>query len=160
VLDALADAGAGRIGDYERCSFRVRGTGTFRPGPSADPYSGTVGEDAAEDEYRLEVELPRRRAGAVVAALVAAHPYEEVAYDLVPLVDGAEVGLRGPRHAADATAGSRTSRRRSAAGLPAPHLRYAGDPDREVTTVAVVGGAGDCAHRRCGGRRRGRLRDR
>jgi dinuclear metal center YbgI/SA1388 family protein len=142
VLDALAGAGAGRIGDYERCSFRVRGTGTFRPGPSADPYSGTVGEDAAEDEYRLEVELPRRRAGAVVAALVAAHPYEEVAYDLVPLVDGAEVGfgvvgtLPTPHRLADVAA---TVRGR----LPAPHLRYAGDPDREVTTVAVVGGAGD-----------------
>jgi dinuclear metal center YbgI/SA1388 family protein len=142
VLDALADAGAGRIGDYERCSFRVRGTGTFRPGAGADPYSGVVGEDAAEEEYRLEVELPRRRAGAVVAALVAAHPYEEVAYDLVPLVDGAEVGfgcigtLPAPSPLAEVAARIRDA-------LPAPHLRYAGDPDRPVSSVAVVGGAGD-----------------
>jgi dinuclear metal center YbgI/SA1388 family protein len=135
VLDAVA-------GDYERCSFRVRGTGTFRPGAGADPYSGSVGEDAAEDEYRLEVELPRRRAGAVVAALVAAHPYEEVAYDLVPLVDGAGVGfgclgtLPTARPLAEVAATIRDA-------LPAPHLRYAGDPDRPVTTVAAVGGAGD-----------------
>jgi dinuclear metal center YbgI/SA1388 family protein len=142
VLDAVADAGAGRIGDYERCSFRVRGTGTFRPGAAADPYSGTVGEDAAEDEYRLEVELPRGRAGAVVAALVAAHPYEEVAYDLVPLVDGGRVGfgrlgtLPTPRPLAEVAQTIRD-------GLPASHLRFAGDPAREVSTVATVGGAGD-----------------
>jgi dinuclear metal center YbgI/SA1388 family protein len=142
VLDALADAGAGRIGDYERCSFRVRGTGTFRPGAGAAPYSGAVGEDAAEEEFRLELVLPRSRAGAVVAALQRAHPYEEVAYDLVPLVDGAQVGfgrvgsLPTPRPLADVAATIRD-------GLSAPHLRYAGDPQREVRTVAVVGGAGD-----------------
>jgi dinuclear metal center YbgI/SA1388 family protein len=142
VLDAVSGAGAGRIGDYERCSFRVRGTGTFRPGAATDPYSGVVGEDAAEQEYRLEVELPRRRAGAVVAALVAAHPYEEVAYDLVPLVDGAEVGfgclgtLPAPRPLADIAQTIRDA-------LPAPHLRYAGDPERPISTVAIVGGAGD-----------------
>jgi dinuclear metal center YbgI/SA1388 family protein len=142
VLDAVAAAGAGRIGDYERCSFRVRGTGTFRPGPAADPYSGVVGEDAEEDEYRLEVELPRRRAGAVLTALVAAHPYEEVAYDLVPLVDGAAVGfgrvgtLPAPQPLAEVAEAIRDQ-------LPAPHLRYAGEPDRPISTVAIVGGAGD-----------------
>lgn len=142
VLDAVSAAGAGRIGDYERCSFRVAGTGTFRPLPGADPYSGAVGEDAAEDEFRLELELPRRRTGDVVRALQAAHPYEEVAYDLIPLLDGAEVGfgrvgrLPAARRLDEVAA---TIRDR----LPAPHLRYAGDPDREVTTVAVVGGAGD-----------------
>jgi putative NIF3 family GTP cyclohydrolase 1 type 2 len=74
VVDAMADAGAGVIGEYERCSFRVRGTGSFRPTPAADPYSGEVGEIAAEDEWRVEMEVPRSRAGAVVRALHAAHP--------------------------------------------------------------------------------------
>jgi dinuclear metal center YbgI/SA1388 family protein len=142
VLDALAAAGAGRIGDYERCSFRVRGTGTFRPGADADPYSGTIGEDAAEEEDRLELEVPRRAVGQVVAALRSAHPYEEVAYDLVPLVTGADVGfgrvgnLPTPRTLAEVAATIE-------AELPAPHLRYAGDPGREIRTVAAVGGAGD-----------------
>jgi dinuclear metal center YbgI/SA1388 family protein len=142
VLDAVAAAGAGRIGDYERCAFRVGGTGTFRPLAGADPYSGQVGEVAEEDELRLEVELPRRCIGPVVRALQAAHPYEEVAYDLVPLLDGAAVGfglvgtLPAPAPLADVAA---TIRR----DLPSPHLRYAGDPDREVRTVATVGGAGD-----------------
>ncbi|MBS3939896.1 MAG: Nif3-like dinuclear metal center hexameric protein [Actinobacteria bacterium] len=143
VLDALAAAGAGRIGDYERCSFRVQGTGTFRPLEGSDPYSGEgVGQDAAEDEWRLEVVLPRRRAGTVVAALQVAHPYDEVAYDLYPLVDGAEVGLgrlgRLPQPTRLAEVADTVRDR-----LPAPHLRFAGDPDRTVETIAVVGGAGD-----------------
>ena len=142
VIDGVAAAGAGRIGEYERCTFRVRGTGTFRPLEGADPYSGAVGEDAAEQEDRLEVELPTRRIGEVVRALIAAHPYDEVAYDLVPLLDGAEVGfgvvgeLHEPLPLAVVAAQIR-------AGLPAPHLRFAGDPERLVTTVATVGGAGD-----------------
>jgi hypothetical protein len=143
VLDAVAAAGAGRIGAYERCSFRVRGTGTFRPLAGADPYSGQgIGADAEEDEFRVELELPTGRAGAVVRALLAAHPYDEVAYDLVPLLDGATVGFgrtgRLPTPTPLAEVAARLRDR-----LPAPHLRYAGDPDRPVRTVAVVGGAGD-----------------
>lgn len=143
VLDAVSAAGAGRIGDYERCSFRVEGTGTFRPLPGTDPYSGSgVGQDAAERELRFEVELPRSRAGVVVAALLDAHPYDEVAYDLFPLLEGATTGfgrvgqLPAPLRLEDLAARIRT-------GLPAPHLRFAGDPDREVVRVAIVGGAGD-----------------
>ncbi len=142
VIDALASAGAGRIGDYERCTFRVLGTGTFRPLEGADPYSGAVGEDSAEQEYRLEVELPTARIGAVVAALLSAHPYDEVAYDLVPLIDGATSGfgivgrLPTPQTLAEVAATLRT-------GLPAPHLRYAGAGERVVSRVACVGGAGD-----------------
>lgn len=142
VLDAVAAAGAGRIGDYDRCSFRVLGMGTFRPTGDADPYSGQVGQDNAEEEYRLEVELPRHRAGAVIRALVAAHPYDEAAYDLYPAVTGADVGfgrvgaLPVVRTVAEVAARIRD-------GLPAPHLRYAGDPDRRIASIAVVGGAGD-----------------
>jgi dinuclear metal center YbgI/SA1388 family protein len=142
VLDAITAAGAGRIGAYERCSFRVRGTGTFRPLPGADPYSGTVGEDAAEEEDRLEVELATDLTGDVVRALRAAHPYDEVAYDLVPLLDGAEVGFGCIGELAIPTRLEELSERIRTA-LPAPHLRYAGDPDRSVVRVATVGGAGD-----------------
>ncbi len=143
VLDAVSTAGAGRIGDYERCSFRVEGTGTFRPLPGSDPYSGEgIGHDAEQRELRLEVEVPRVAVGAVVAALLAAHPYEEVAYDLVPLLGGATVGfgrvgrLPSPRTLREVADTIRLD-------LPAPHLRYAGDPERRVETVAIVGGAGD-----------------
>lgn len=142
VIDALAAAGAGTIGEYERCSFRVRGTGTFRPSQHADPYSGAVGEDAAEEEYRVEMEVPRSRAGAVVRALHAAHPYDEAAYDLLPMVAGAEVGFgRLGRLPEPLPLGEVADRVRER--LPAPHLRFAGDPERRVSTVACAGGAGD-----------------
>ena len=143
VIDGVSAAGAGRIGDYERCTFRVAGTGTFRPLPGSDPYSGEgIGVDAQEDEFRLEVELPTRKAGAVVRGLIDAHPYDEVAYDLVPMHDGAEAGfglvgeLTEPMTLAEVAARIRER-------LPAPHLRFAGDPDRLVRRVATAGGAGD-----------------
>lgn len=143
VVDAMSRAGAGRIGDYDRCSFRVAGTGTFRPLEGTDPYSGEgIGVDAAEDEFRVEMELPRRRVAPVVRALSTAHPYDEVAYDLYPLIDGATVGfgrvgeLPEPRTLAEVAD-------RVRAKLPAPHLRVAGDPDRMVRRVVTVGGAGD-----------------
>jgi dinuclear metal center YbgI/SA1388 family protein len=141
VLDAVAVAGAGRIGAYERCSFRVRGTGTFTPGEASDPFSGTVGAPSSAEEDRLEVVVPRRAVGPVVAALLTAHPYDEVAYDLVPLVDGATVGfgivgrLPTPRPLAEVAATLR-------AELPSPHLRVGGDRERVVELVATVGGSG------------------
>ncbi len=143
VIDGVSAAGAGRIGDYERCTFRVAGTGTFRPMEGADPYSGEgIGQDAEEDEYRLEVELPTARIGAVVRGLQQAHPYDEVAYDLVPLLDGAEVGFGVVGSLPEVQPLSAVATR-IREGLPAPHLRVAGDPDRPVRTVAAVGGAGD-----------------
>lgn len=142
VVDALAAAGAGIIGDYTRCHFRVDGTGSFRAGEGADPHVGQVGQVHHEPEARVEMELPRRAVGAVVAALVAAHPYEEVAYDLHPVVDvdGHGIGLVGQL---PSPLPLRAVAARLRDGLPAPHLRHAGEPDRLVRRVAVVGGAGD-----------------
>jgi hypothetical protein len=84
---AVFDAGAGRIGDYERCSWYTAGTGTFLPGEGASPTVGEVGEEERVPELRVETVVPVERAGAVVRALLAAHPYEEVAYELYPLVE-------------------------------------------------------------------------
>jgi hypothetical protein len=83
--EACFAAGGGRIGDYERCSWYTRGTGTFLPGAGADPAIGDVGEEQRVDEYRVELVVPEERLDAVLAALRAAHPYEEVAFDLVRL---------------------------------------------------------------------------
>jgi len=82
VSTAMWEAGAGQIGNYDRASFRARGIGTFRPLPGADPYSGKVGEMEEADEWRLEVLVPAAQREAVVRALIQAHPYEEVAYDV------------------------------------------------------------------------------
>jgi hypothetical protein len=85
VRDALFAAGAGRIGDYERCSWYTAGTGTFRGGESTDPTIGERGSEERVPELRLETVYPEEREAEVVRALRAAHPYEEPAFDLYPL---------------------------------------------------------------------------
>jgi hypothetical protein len=82
VRDALFAAGAGRIGDYERCSWYTEGTGTFRPQPGASPTVGVVGDEEHVPELRLETVFPAERRDEVIAALRAAHPYEEPAFDV------------------------------------------------------------------------------
>jgi hypothetical protein len=86
VRDALFGAGAGRIGDYERCSWYAEGTGTFRPLPGAEPTIGAIGEEERVAELRLETVFPAERHDEVVAALRQAHPYEEPAFDIYALL--------------------------------------------------------------------------
>ncbi len=86
VREALFAAGAGTIGAYERCSWYTRGTGTFRPLPGADPAVGTVGFEERVPELRLETVFPEERHADVIAALRAAHPYEEPAFDVYALL--------------------------------------------------------------------------
>jgi hypothetical protein len=87
LRDALFAAGAGRIGDYERCSWYTEGTGTFLAREGADPTIGEVGKEERVPELRLETVYPDEAHDAVVAALRTAHPYEEPAFDVVPLVE-------------------------------------------------------------------------
>jgi hypothetical protein len=85
--EAVFEAGGGRIGDYERCSWYTAGTGTFLGGESTDPAVGEQGREEHVPELRVETVLPEDRLEAAVAALKSAHPYEEPAYDVYPLVD-------------------------------------------------------------------------
>ncbi len=145
VLDALAAAGAGAIGDYDRCAFTVTGEGTFRPLAGASPSIGSVGAIERVPEVRLEMVLPRGRRSAVLAALRETHPYEEPAFDVLELAaeaSGNGIGRVG-RLAEPCTA--REFARRVAANVPATAggIKLGGDPERVLGTVAVVGGAGD-----------------
>ncbi|MEP0367496.1 MAG: Nif3-like dinuclear metal center hexameric protein [Cyclobacteriaceae bacterium] len=85
VLEAMYEAGAGEIGNYDHCSFSSEGHGTFRPGDQSNPTLGSHGMDETVSENRLEVIFPSFRSGPVIAALNQSHPYEEVAYDLSSL---------------------------------------------------------------------------
>ncbi len=87
VREALFAAGAGRIGDYERCSWYTEGTGTFLAGAAASPSVGQPGREQRVAELRLETVYPAEREEEVVAALREAHPYEEPAFDLYPLAE-------------------------------------------------------------------------
>jgi hypothetical protein len=86
VRDALFEAGAGRIGDYERCSWYTEGTGTFFGSEATDPSVGEKGREERVPELRLETVFPEDRQDEVVAALRRAHPYEEPAFDVYPLL--------------------------------------------------------------------------
>ena len=85
VRDAVFAAGAGRIGEYERCSWYTEGTGTFLGGEGTDPIVGEKGREERVPELRLETVFPEERQVQVVEALRSAHPYEEPAFDIYPI---------------------------------------------------------------------------
>jgi hypothetical protein len=95
VVDAMAAAGAGRLGDYERAAFASEGVGTFRPMPGARPTIGRVGDIERVPETRLEMVARPSDVAAVVAALRAAHPYEEPAFDVLLTAGVRRAGGRG-----------------------------------------------------------------
>ncbi|MCK5692469.1 MAG: Nif3-like dinuclear metal center hexameric protein [Bacteroidales bacterium] len=85
VRQAMFDAGAGHIGEYDNCSFNMEGSGTFRGGEGTKPFIGESGLLQQEPETRLETIVPVHLVGALINAMTTAHPYEEVAYDIYPL---------------------------------------------------------------------------
>jgi hypothetical protein len=140
VAQAMFEAGAGHIGKYSHCSFRAKGTGTFLGGPEANPAIGKKGRLEQVEEDRLETIVPRNRLAAVVAALRAAHPYEEPAFDLYTLRPRPVGGigrfgdLSPPRTLSD-LASSLTRRIH-------PHaVQIVGLPRQRIGRVIVVAGA-------------------
>lgn len=143
---ALATAGAGRLGDYDSCTFTTRGEGRFRPLDGATPTIGRVGDLEVVDEVRVEAIVEASHLADVLAAMRAAHPYEEPAYDVVRLADlpshdrgSGRIGRLPEPMALRAFADH------VAASLPttAHGVRVAGDPDALITEVALCGGSGD-----------------
>lgn len=142
---AVTAAGAGAVGRYDSCTWSVAGVGTFRPLAGARPAIGQVGRFEEVEEVRLETVVPRQQRRTVVAALLAAHPYESPAYDVVPLVDQPS-GLGLGRVGDLTTAIPLGDLVALVAGvLPATvwGVRGAGDPARLVSRLAVCGGSGD-----------------
>lgn len=142
---ALADAGAGRLGDYDQASFSSQGQGRFRPLPGARPALGEVGRPEQVEEERVEVIAPRSLRARVVAALRAAHPYEEPAHHVVELapLGPASTGTGRIGDVEPTTLAGFADRVAAALPATAHGVRIAGDPDRPVRRVAVVGGSGD-----------------
>ena len=87
VKAALFGAGAGRQGEYQECCWQTLGTGQFRPIGNANPAIGSIGQLEKVSEWRVEMICEPGKVKSVIAALMAVHPYEEVAYELVQLVD-------------------------------------------------------------------------
>jgi len=140
VTSALFDAGAGRIGDYSRCSFRSPGTGTFFGEEGTNPAVGQSGKLEHAEEIRIETVVPMAKVSAIVSVLRKSHPYEEPAFDLVQLAappEGLGQGRIGTMpHVSRAIVFDRI---KSALGVQ--HLLIAGPTDGEITTAACCAGA-------------------
>ena len=142
VRHALAQAGAGHIGNYSHCTFQVPGTGTFLPLEGSRPFLGAQGRLEYADELRLETILPESRVREAVKAMTAAHPYEEVAYDLYPLANPGRTRGHGRigSLAHPVTLATLVDRLKTA--LRVPHVSVVGDPGREISRAAVGAGSG------------------
>lgn len=142
VAEALYEAGAGHVGAYDRCSFRSAGNGTFRPSAGTSPFVGQPGEDKSVDELRLEVLVPKEVLSRVVTRLIKIHPYEEVAYDIVPIANiRTDVGLGRIGRLSRATSLDDVLLQIKSA-LQITTLRVAGSREGKVKKVAVCGGSG------------------
>lgn len=142
VSEALFRAGAGQIGAYDSCSFRTQGKGTYRPGQGTDPFIGTPGTLEQVAEVRLETIVSREALGRSVARMIKAHPYEEPAYDLIPLSNRrSDVGLgRIGRLAEPQRLEDYALQVKQALGVS--HLRVVGQADQKISKVALCGGGG------------------
>jgi dinuclear metal center YbgI/SA1388 family protein len=142
VRDAIFAAGAGHIGNYDKCSYNVGGSGTFRGNEEANPYVGTKGEFHTEKEIRFETILPKHLKNVVVRALLEAHPYEEVAYDLYSLENEMPfvgAGMIGELAVAEDEVNFLS---RLMAVFQCEVIKHTGLLGKPVRTVAVCGGSG------------------
>lgn len=142
VKQAIFQAGAGQIGEYDCCSYQVEGKGSFRAGENAKPFIGKKGEIHMEDELRIETIMPAHIQNSVIKAMLAAHPYEEVAYDIYELaMNWKEVGsgmigqLDKPMNTSDYLDSVKQK-------LNVSCIRHTKLLKKEIQQIAICGGSG------------------
>ncbi|SDT36994.1 dinuclear metal center protein, YbgI/SA1388 family [Paenibacillaceae bacterium GAS479] len=142
VRQAMWAAGGGTIGAYDQCSFNVSGMGTFRPGAGSSPFIGVAGRLETVDEIRVEMAVTESLLRKTIKAMLAAHPYEETAYDATLLErEGKSLGLgRSGRLVKPTTLAELAERVKVA--FDVPFVRITGNPEAEIRKAAVLGGSG------------------
>lgn len=142
VREALFNAGAGHIGNYDQCSFNSKGEGTFRALENTNPYVGEKNLLHHEKEVRIEVILPEHIKNKVIQSLISVHPYEEVAYDIYPLLNknnfagiGVVGDLKNPMKPLDFL-------KQLKEVFNAENIKYTNPADEKILRVAVCGGSG------------------
>ena len=143
VREAFGKAGAGAIGDYEYCSYTLSGTGRFRPTQDADPYIGESGKMETTAESKVEVVIRKTEKDRAIKAMISAHPYEEVAYDVFTL-ENKEMAMglgRIGTLAKEMTLGEFAELVKDR--LDVPFVRAVGDGEAKIKKVAVLGGDGN-----------------
>jgi dinuclear metal center YbgI/SA1388 family protein len=142
VRSAIFEAGAGVIGNYDQCGYVVSGKGSFRAGDNSNPFVGDIGEIHSENEIRLETVLFSHLRTRVIKALLASHPYEEVAYDLYTLEnDNIEAGF-GCTGEFEQPVPEIDFLRLVSGVFDAKGIRYSALTRRQVKRVALCGGSG------------------
>lgn len=143
VVDHLSKAGAGHIGNYSHCTFQSAGTGTFMPREGTDPFIGVQNKLEQVSEVKIETIVPKNQLPKVLKAMNKAHPYEEVAYDLIPLAN------KGVTHGLGRI-GSLTEQvnlRRLVDQIKNAYkidsVRVVGDLEKNIKKVAIIGGSGE-----------------
>ncbi len=142
VSKALFEAGAGRLGNYDSCSYKLQGEGSFRALEGANPWVGDLGEVHHEKETRIEVLLNNGIKSQVVKKMIAAHPYEEPAYDLIALENESKYSGSGivGELIEKVPALEFLSVLKKTFGVGA--VKYSGNVSKEIKTVALCGGSG------------------
>lgn len=142
LLQVLGEAGAGWIGNYSHCTFNLSGTGTFQPMEGSTPFIGKQGTLEKVNEVRIETVVTGDDEQKVIEAMLEAHPYEEVAYDVYPLdLKGETYGL-GRVGKLEQAVTLRELAEKVKRTFELPALRVVGHPGRSIRRVAVMGGMG------------------
>ncbi|MFS0775940.1 Nif3-like dinuclear metal center hexameric protein [Neobacillus sp. 3P2-tot-E-2] len=142
IRKVLGAIGAGFIGNYSHCSFSTDGTGRFLPGDNTNPHIGQQGRLEAVDEVRIETIVPEHLIKRAITAMIKAHPYEEVAYDVYPVENKGEVlGLGRIGTVKEMTLAEFAERVKQA--FEVDKVRVVGDLSSRVKKVAVLGGDGN-----------------
>jgi dinuclear metal center YbgI/SA1388 family protein len=142
VKRALGQAGAGSIGSYSHCSFSTNGIGQFLPGENTNPHIGVQGKLEEVEEVRIETIFPENMEKKVLSAMIKAHPYEEVAYDIYPLSNQGEVlGLGRVGYVDEMTLQEFAEHVKKS--LDVKTVRVVGNLDTPIRKVAVLGGDGN-----------------
>jgi hypothetical protein len=142
ILNSIFETKAGEIGSYTCCSFRNKGTGTYRAGSSSKPFAGKVGEITHADEIRIEIVVRKNDLNSVIEHVRKNHPYETMAYDIYPLITNE--GRQGSGRIGDLDESTKliSFARAIKEKLGLNSIKIAGNPDLTVKTVAVCTGSG------------------
>ena len=142
LSEAMFEAGAGSIGNYTECSFQSQGKGTYKPSENAKPSKGNINQNSIEDEIKLEFLVPLDRIGGVLHAMKTNHPYEEVAHDIIPLLNEQQDMGSGMIGALEKPMPTATFLNTVKKTFEAGVIKHTALIHNEIKTVAVCGGTG------------------
>lgn len=143
MKEALGNSGAGHIGNYSHCSFETDGTGSFKPLEGSNPFIGNPHQVEEVKERRIETIVEENKLSETIQVMKEAHPYEEVAYDVYPVQQSGKTYGLGRIGEVDSPVSLLEFCEHVKSALDMDHLRFAGDENKPIQKVAILGGSGE-----------------